>query len=79
MAVDMRGTFLVTKFLLPLMMEQGGSIINTASFSGQADLYRSGYNAPKVQSLTLRNLSLLNMVVRIFVRMLLHQEQLKHH
>ena len=35
MAVDMRGTFLVTKFLLPLMMEQGGSIINTASFSGQ--------------------------------------------
>ena len=45
MAVDMRGTFLVTKFL-PLMMEQGGSIINTASFSGQAaDLYRSGYNA----------------------------------
>ena len=46
MAVDMRGTFLVTKFLLPLMMEQGGSIINTASFSGQAaDLYRSGYNA----------------------------------
>ena len=48
MAVDMRGTFLVTKFLLPLMMEQGGSIINTASFSGQAaDLYRSGYNAAK--------------------------------
>lgn len=48
MAVDMRGTFLVTKFLLPLMMEQGGSIINTASFSGQAaDLYRSGYNSAK--------------------------------
>ncbi|MCG2055193.1 SDR family oxidoreductase [Staphylococcus epidermidis] len=48
MAVDMRGTFLVTKFLLPLMMKQGGSIINTASFSGQAaDLYRSGYNAAK--------------------------------
>ena len=48
MAVDMRGTFLVTKFLLPLMMDQGGSIINTASFSGQAaDLYRSGYNAAK--------------------------------
>lgn len=80
MAVDMRGTFLVTKFLLPLMMEQGGSIINTASFSGQAaDLYRSDITLPKVQSLTLRNLSLLNMVVRIFVRMLLHQEQLKHH
>ncbi|MCO0861207.1 MULTISPECIES: SDR family oxidoreductase [Staphylococcus] len=48
MGVDMRGTFLVTKFLLPLMMDQGGSIINTASFSGQAaDLYRSGYNAAK--------------------------------
>lgn len=48
MAVDMRGTFLVTKFLLPLMMDHGGSIINTASFSGQAaDLYRSGYNAAK--------------------------------
>ncbi|RIL72491.1 SDR family oxidoreductase [Staphylococcus devriesei] len=48
MAVDMRGTFLVTKFLLPLMMEHGGSIINTSSFSGQAaDLYRSGYNAAK--------------------------------
>lgn len=48
MAVDMRGTFLVTKFLLPLMMDNGGSIINTASFSGQAaDLYRSGYNAAK--------------------------------
>ena len=30
------------------MMKQGGSIINTASFSGQAaDLYRSGYNAAK--------------------------------
>ncbi|MBL7573711.1 SDR family oxidoreductase [Staphylococcus saccharolyticus] len=48
MAVDMRGTFLVTKFLLPLMMDNGGSIINTALFSGQAiDLYRSGYNAAK--------------------------------
>ncbi|MEJ7174080.1 SDR family oxidoreductase [Staphylococcus caprae] len=48
MAVDMRGTFLVTKFLLPLMMDHGGSIINTASFSGlAADLYRSGYNAAK--------------------------------
>lgn len=48
MSVDMRGTFLVTKFLLPLMLDNGGSIINTASFSGQAaDLYRSGYNAAK--------------------------------
>ena len=30
------------------MMDKGGSIINTASFSGQAaDLKRSGYNAAK--------------------------------
>lgn len=48
MGVDMRGTFLMTKFLLPLMMDNGGSVVNTASFSGQAaDLYRSGYNAAK--------------------------------
>ena len=80
MAVDMRGTFLVTKFLLPLMMEQGGSIINTASSQDKRPTYIVlDITLPKVQSLTLRNLSLLNMVVRIFVRMLLHQEQLKHH
>ena len=48
MNVDMRGTFLMTKMMLPLMMTQGGSIVNTSSFSGQAaDLYRSGYNAAK--------------------------------
>ena len=48
MNVDLRGTFLVTKFMLPLMFEEGGSIINTASFSGlAADLNRSGYNAAK--------------------------------
>nr|WP_242688951.1 SDR family oxidoreductase [Staphylococcus simiae] len=48
MNVDMRGTFLMTKLLLPLMMTQGGAIVNTASFSGQAaDLNRSGYNAAK--------------------------------
>ncbi|HDJ2899355.1 TPA: SDR family oxidoreductase [Staphylococcus aureus] len=48
MNVDMRGTFLMTKMILPLMMTQGGSIVNTSSFSGQAaDLYRSGYNAAK--------------------------------
>jgi len=46
--VDLRGTFLMTKFMLPLMMDAGGSIINTASFSGlAADLNRSGYNAAK--------------------------------
>ncbi len=46
MNVDMRGTILMTKMMLPLMMNQGGSIVNTSSFSGQAeDLYRSGYNA----------------------------------
>ena len=48
LGVDLRGTFLMTKFLLPLMMDEGGSIINTASFSGlAADLNRSGYNAAK--------------------------------
>lgn len=46
--VDLRGTFLVTKFFLPLMLDNGGSIINTASFSGlAADLNRSAYNAAK--------------------------------
>ncbi len=40
----------MTKMMLPLMMNQGGSIVNTSSFSGQAeDLYRSGYNAAKAQ------------------------------
>lgn len=48
MSVDLRGTFLMTKFFLPLMMSKGGSIINTSSFSGHAaDLNRSGYNAAK--------------------------------
>ncbi|PTI70175.1 SDR family oxidoreductase [Staphylococcus succinus] len=48
MGVDLRGTFLMTKFFIPMMMDQGGSIINTASFSGHAaDLNRSGYNAAK--------------------------------
>ncbi|MCA0970426.1 SDR family oxidoreductase [Halobacillus litoralis] len=48
LAVDLRGTFLVSKFLLPLMMDRGGSIINTTSMSGRAaDLDRSGYNAAK--------------------------------
>ncbi|WP_312452008.1 SDR family oxidoreductase [Exiguobacterium sp.] len=47
-AVDLRGTFLVSKFLIPLMLDNGGSIINTASMSGRAaDLNRSGYNAAK--------------------------------
>ncbi|MCM3005084.1 SDR family oxidoreductase [Priestia koreensis] len=47
-SVDLRGTFLCSKYLLPLMMENGGSIINTSSMSGQAaDLDRSGYNAAK--------------------------------
>ncbi|KGP92208.1 short-chain dehydrogenase [Pontibacillus chungwhensis BH030062] len=46
--VDLRGTFLASKFLIPLMLEEGGSIINTSSMSGQAaDLDRSGYNAAK--------------------------------
>ncbi|OXS63748.1 hypothetical protein B0G93_102177 [Bacillus sp. V-88] len=47
-AVDLRGTFLCSKYLIPLMLENGGSIINTASMSGHAaDLDRSGYNAAK--------------------------------
>lgn len=48
MNVDLRGTFLMTKFFLPLMMSNGGSVINMASFSGNAaDLNRSAYNAAK--------------------------------
>ncbi|MGR9047630.1 SDR family oxidoreductase [Halobacillus faecis] len=47
-AVDLRGTFLTSKYILPLMLENGGSVINTSSMSGQAaDLDRSGYNAAK--------------------------------
>ncbi|MCY8203555.1 SDR family oxidoreductase [Bacillus sp. N12A5] len=47
-AVDLRGTFLCSKYLIPLMLENGGSIINTSSMSGRAaDLDRSGYNAAK--------------------------------
>ncbi len=47
-SVDLRGTFLTSKYLLPLMMDHGGSIINTSSMSGRAaDLDRSGYNAAK--------------------------------
>ncbi|MGR0119328.1 SDR family oxidoreductase [Bacillus halotolerans] len=47
-AVDLRGTFLCSKYLIPLMLEKGGSIINTSSMSGRAaDLDRSGYNAAK--------------------------------
>ncbi|PAD34179.1 SDR family oxidoreductase [Terribacillus saccharophilus] len=46
---DLRGTFLMSKFLIPLMLENGkGSIVNNASMSGSfADLDRSGYNAAK--------------------------------
>lgn len=45
---DLRGTFLVSKFLIPLMLDNGGSIINVTSMSGlAADLDRSGYNAAK--------------------------------
>ncbi|WP_338778389.1 SDR family oxidoreductase [Metabacillus sp. FJAT-52054] len=47
-AVDLRGTFLASKYLIPLMLDNGGSIINTSSMSGRAaDLDRSGYNAAK--------------------------------
>src|SRR5699024_9129473 len=48
MSVDLRGTFLMTKFFLPLMMSKCVSIINTSSFSGHAaELICSGYNAVK--------------------------------
>lgn len=48
MSVDLRGTFLVSKYVIPLMLENGGSIINNSSVSGlAADLDRSGYNAAK--------------------------------
>ncbi|KIL43423.1 short-chain dehydrogenase [Jeotgalibacillus alimentarius] len=47
-AVDLRGTFLMSKFIIPLMLDNGGSIINNGSMSGHAaDLDRSGYNAAK--------------------------------
>ncbi|MCD7033607.1 SDR family oxidoreductase [Metabacillus sp. GX 13764] len=47
-SVDLRGTFLMSKYIIPLMLENGGSIINNASMSGSAaDLDRSGYNAAK--------------------------------
>lgn len=40
MAVNMRGTFLMTKALLPTMMERRrGSIINIASFIGELGVY----------------------------------------
>lgn len=48
MSVDLRGTFLVSKYLIPLMLGKGGTIINNSSVSGlAADLNRSGYNAAK--------------------------------
>lgn len=48
MSVDLRGTYLVSKYFIPLMLEQGGAIINNSSVSGlAADLDRSGYNAAK--------------------------------
>ncbi|MFB5664039.1 SDR family oxidoreductase [Alteribacillus sp. HJP-4] len=47
-SVDLRGTFLMSKYLIPLMLDHGGSIINNSSMSGSAaDLDRSGYNAAK--------------------------------
>lgn len=47
-SVDLRGTFLMSKYMIPLMLEKGGSIINNSSMSGSAaDLDRSGYNAAK--------------------------------
>ncbi|KGX92348.1 short-chain dehydrogenase [Pontibacillus halophilus JSM 076056 = DSM 19796] len=48
LSVDLRGTFMTSKYIIPLMLEHGGSIINVSSMSGRAaDLDRSGYNAAK--------------------------------
>lgn len=50
MSVDLRGTFLVSKYLIPLMLKTPGghSIINCSSVSGLlADFDRSAYNAAK--------------------------------
>ena len=48
MNVDLRGTFLVSKYIIPLMMPSGGAIVNCSSVSGiAADFNRSGYNAAK--------------------------------
>lgn len=49
LGVDLRGTFLMTKHLVPLLLgREGAAIVNTASFSGlAADFGRSGYNAAK--------------------------------
>ncbi|WP_416144612.1 SDR family oxidoreductase [Planococcus koreensis] len=48
METDLRGTFLVSKYFVPLMLDNGGAIVNNASMSGSfADLNRSGYNAAK--------------------------------
>lgn len=48
-AVDLKGTFLMTKHLVPLMFDaEDPAIVNMASFSGlAADFDRSGYNAAK--------------------------------
>ncbi len=48
MNVDLRGTFLVSKFIIPMMLAHGGAIINCSSVSGlAADYNRAGYNAAK--------------------------------
>ena len=48
METDLRGTFLVSKYFVPLLLDNGGAIVNNASMSGSfADLNRSGYNAAK--------------------------------
>ena len=68
----------MTKMMLPLMMTQGGSIVNTSSFSGQAaDLYRSGYNAAKGAVINFTKSIAIGMAVMAFEPMQLHQVQLK--
>ena len=68
----------MTKMMLPLMMAQGGSIVNTSSFSGQAaDLYRSGYNAAKGAVINFTKSIAIEYGVMAFEPMQLHQVQLK--
>ncbi len=77
MNVDMR-TILMTKMMLPLMMNQGGSIVNTSSFSGQAeDLYRSGYNAAKGAVINFTKSIAIEYGRDGIISMQLHQVQLK--
>ena len=79
MSVDMRGTFLVTKFLLPLMLiMEVQSLIQLHSRDKQQTCIVLVIMPLKVASLISLNRLRLNMAVKIFVRTRLHQVPLKH-